>query len=283
MAERGKREPEGRAPRPALRAPRRSLGQHFLISARAAGAVAEALGPIERRFVLEIGPGRGILTEALLRRGARVLGIELDAALVQYLRARFTGAELEVVHADALAVDPATLARDRGVEPPVLVAGNIPYGITSPLLRRLLARPAELEGAVLMLQREVAERLLAEPGSGAYGALTVGVRAAADVRRVLTLSPARFRPQPRVWSSVVRLTPRRDAPDPERLARLERLAKTLFSSRRKQLGTALRRSGLLLPHRLPQVEVVVGVPLSARPEEISVEGFLRLLDLVEGT
>lgn len=288
MAEAGDTPPRGgRRPRPRLAAPRKSLGQHFLISAGAAGNVARALGDVRGRTVVEIGPGRGILTDALLRAGVRVLAIELDPALVEYLRARFRDAPLEVVHGDVLSLDLSAIAHERGVEGPLLVAGNIPYSITSPLLRALLAHPTDLERAVLMVQREVADRLLAEPGTRAYGALTVGVRAAARVEPVLTLSPARFRPPPRVWSTVVRIEPRPDAPDPERLARLETFAKTLFAARRKQLATALRQAGLLrradgsdASAAHARLEAAAGVPLTARPEAVPVEGFLRLLEAV---
>jgi 16S rRNA (adenine1518-N6/adenine1519-N6)-dimethyltransferase len=236
---------------------------------------------VSGRTVLEIGPGRGILTAALLRRGARVLGLELDRRLAEYLRARFPAADLEVVEGDALAADLSALARERGLPLPWLVAGNIPYGITSPLLRKLLAAPGEVETAVLMVQREVAERLLAEPGGKAYGALTVGVRAVADVEAVLTLSPTKFRPPPRVWSTVVRIRPRPDAPGPAERAEIERVAKALFGGRRKQLRAALRRAELVPSERLDELESVLGVPLTARPEELPVEAFFRLVKFLE--
>ncbi|MFN2433457.1 MAG: 16S rRNA (adenine(1518)-N(6)/adenine(1519)-N(6))-dimethyltransferase RsmA [Gemmatimonadota bacterium] len=269
-----------RSTRPRLGRARKSLGQHFLVSDRAATRIAEALGDVAGRTVVEIGPGRGILTAALLRRGARVVGLELDEALVDYLRARFADQALEVLHQDALELDLTALACERRLEPPLHVAGNIPYGITSPLLRRLLARPGELARAALMLQREVAERLLAEPGTPAYGSLTVGVRAAAEVTHVLTLSPARFRPPPKVWSSVVRIDPRPDAPEADRLAALEELTKTLFSARRKQLQKTLRQAGIASEAELPALERALGEPLTNRPEELPVEKFLVLLDLL---
>lgn len=264
-----------------------------------------ALGEVAGRPVVEIGPGRGILTAALLRAGAHVIGVELDERLADYLRARFAaatarergavGAEaageergvaagvpgrLEVLTADALELDLSALARERGVELPLAVVGNIPYGITSPLLRRLLAAPGELATAVLMVQREVAERLLAEPGTRAYGSLTVGVRAVADVRPVLTLSPARFRPPPKVWSTVVRIAPRPEGPSAGERVRLERLTKELFAGRRKQMGGLLRRAGLVEEGDLPALEARLGLPLSARPEELPVEAFRELLQFV---
>jgi 16S rRNA (adenine1518-N6/adenine1519-N6)-dimethyltransferase len=251
------------------------------VSDRAAAAVADAVGDVAGRTVLEIGPGRGILTAALLRRGARVLGLELDRRLAEYLRARFAGGGLEVVEGDALDANLAGLAAERGLPLPWLVAGNIPYGITSPLLRKLLAEPGLVEAAVLMVQREVADSLLAEPGSKVYGALTVGVRAVADVEAVLTLSPSRFRPPPRVWSTVVRIRPRPDAPGAVERAAVERVAKALFGGRRKQLRAALRRAELVPDDRLEEAAEVLGVPPTARPEQVTVEGFVRLAKFLE--
>jgi 16S rRNA (adenine1518-N6/adenine1519-N6)-dimethyltransferase len=258
---------------------RRSLGQHFLVSDRAATAIAEALGEIGGRTVVEIGPGRGILTAAVLARGAGVVGVEIDPRLAAYLRERFAERPLEVVEADALRVDLTDLARAHGLELPLTVAGNIPYGITSPLLRSLLAAPGVLARAVLMLQREVAERLLASPGDAAYGSLTVGVQAVARVTPVLTLSPSKFRPPPRVWSTVVRLDPLPDGLPAERRAALERLTKAVFGGRRKQLGRILRNLGMAEPG-LARAEAVLGLPLDRRPQELPVDGFVRLLDLM---
>lgn len=260
---------------------RRSLGQHFLVSDRAATAIAGALGEIAGRTVIEIGPGRGILTAALLARGVGVVGLEIDPRLAAYLRERFAERALEVVEADALRVDLTDLARAHGLEPPLTVAGNIPYGITSPLLRSLLAVPGQLARAVLMLQREVAERLLASPGDAAYGSLTVGVQAVARVTPVLTLSPSKFRPPPRVWSTVVRLDPLPEGLAAERRAALERLTKAVFGGRRKQLGRILRNLGMAEPD-LARAEAALGLPLDRRPQELPVDGFVRLLDLMAG-
>jgi 16S rRNA (adenine1518-N6/adenine1519-N6)-dimethyltransferase len=258
---------------------RRSLGQHFLASDRAAAAIADALGDLTGRHVLEVGPGRGILTAALLARGARVVGVEIDPRLAAYLRERFRAAPLEVVEADILRASLPELARERGLELPLPVAGNIPYAITSPLLRALLAAPGEVGRAVLMVQREVAERLLAEPGTAAYGSLTVGVRAVADVTPVLTLSPTKFRPPPRVWSTVVRLDPLPNGLAAGRRQALERLTKAVFAGRRKQLRRVLRNLGVEGAD-LERIEAELGLPLDRRPQELSVPGFVRLLDLL---
>jgi 16S rRNA (adenine1518-N6/adenine1519-N6)-dimethyltransferase len=236
------------------------------------------LGDVSGRPVIEIGPGRGILTAVLLERGARVLGIELDRQLVDYLTTRFgPGAGLELVQGDVLKLDLTELTRRSGLEPPFRVVGNIPYGITSPLLRKLLGVPGQVGTTVLMLQREVAQRLMAERGTAEYGSLTVGVRAVATVTPVLTLSPSKFRPPPRVWSTVVQVEPLPDALSAEDRGLLENLTKTLFSGRRKQLQKILRQSGLAGPEELDALEGELGTPLRVRPQELPVDGYLALL------
>ncbi len=261
----------------------RRLGQHFLSSENVAAEIAEALGRLRGLAVVEIGPGRGILTAALLARGARVLGIELDDSLVVHLRERFAGQSFDVVQGDVLGIEISRLAGERGLDLPLAVAGNIPYGITSPLLRWLLRRPGECGSAVLMVQREVAKRLLASPGTRAFGSLTVGVRSVAAVREVLSVPPGSFRPAPRVWSTVVRLDPFPDGGglDAADRAALERLTKTLFSARRKQLQKILRTTGLVPAGDLRIVEGAIDRPLTCRPEELPVESFPRLLRLLQ--
>lgn len=227
---------------------------------------------------MEIGAGRGALTGPLLERGFRVLAIELDRALAAGLRDRW-GAEdgFELVEADALEV---TLPPAR-VGEPLWVVGNLPYAITSPLLFHVLDQvdSGGIGGMVFMIQREVAERLAAEPGTGAYGALTVGVRLVADVERLFDVRAGAFRPPPAVVSAVVRLTPhQRFGLDGARRERLRRLAQALFGQRRKQIQKSLRtlRSFSLTPEAVDQVALRSGLDLSRRPETLSPEEFLTL-------
>ncbi len=170
-----------------------------------AARIAASVPAGEGSRVVEIGPGRGALTGPLVERGFRVLAIELDRALAAGLRERWGGAGLEVVQADALdvALPPAE------PDDPLWVVGNLPYAITSPLLFHVLDQvdPAGIAGMVFMIQREVADRLAAEPGTKAYGALTVGVRLVADVERLFDVGAGAFRPPPAVVSTVVRLMP----------------------------------------------------------------------------
>jgi 16S rRNA (adenine1518-N6/adenine1519-N6)-dimethyltransferase len=182
--------------------------------------------------VVEIGPGKGALTAHLLERADRVMAIEIDPILVQYLRAKFRGNErLELIEADVLKVD-------LGQWGPAAIAGNLPYYITSPILTKALALGEGLLRAVFLVQKEVADRLGAAPGSRDYGYLTVATQFLADVEYLFTVPPAAFRPVPKVESAVVRLTPRREAPAVDRAAFL-RFVSQAFQHKRKTLRNNL--------------------------------------------
>jgi len=228
--------------------------------------------------VVEIGPGRGALTGPLLERGLRVQAIELDRTLAAELRERWGGREeFELVEGDALDV----VLPEAAPDDPVWVVGNLPYAITSPLLFHMLDQieRARIAGMVFMIQREVVERLAAQPGTKAYGALTVGVRLVADVERLFDVGLGAFRPPPAVVSSVVRLTPHdRFRLSPERRERLRGLVRDLFGQRRKQIQKVLRTlpARALDPTIVERVAGRSGLDLSARPETLSPEGFLAL-------
>jgi 16S rRNA (adenine1518-N6/adenine1519-N6)-dimethyltransferase len=233
--------------------------------------------------VVEIGPGRGALTGPLLERGFRVLAIELDRALAAGLRERWGDAGLEVVEGDAL--DVTLPVADSGAG--LWVVGNLPYAITSPLLFHVLDQiePAGIAGMVFMVQREVAERLAAPPGTKEYGALTVGVRLVADVERLFDVGPGAFRPPPAVVSSVIRLTPHgRFCLGRARRARLRALVQALFGQRRKQIQKSLRtlQGFSLAADAVAEVSRGSGLDLSRRPETLSPEEFLALDVALEG-
>jgi len=212
---------------------KRRLGQHFLTDPRILQRIADALEARADDTVLEIGPGPGGLTEVLASRAGRLVAIEKDADLVPALRARVPTAA--VVEADALEADWHALAG-----PDFLVAGNIPYNITSPLIDKALAppRPARI---VFLVQKEVAERVGAEPGGDAYGALSVGVQAVARAERLFTVPAGAFQPRPQVDSAVLRLTHRqRPLVSDDEVGPFRRLVVGLFGFRRKQLGRGLR-------------------------------------------
>ena len=190
--------------------PRPPLGQHFLHDQGVLARIASCL-PIEPgSLVVEIGPGQGALTEHLLDRVAQVAAIELDRDLAAGLQTRFANAPLEIIEADVLDIDLAELIRNRS-ERPALVAGNLPYYITSPILRRLFAAAPQVEQAVFLMQKEVAERVVAVKGSRGYGFLSVLSRLYAEPELLFTVAPGCFRPPPQVTSAVVRLAMRRGA------------------------------------------------------------------------
>lgn len=208
---------------------RQRLGQHFLIRGSVLERIAKAVCPVSQPLVIEIGPGRGALTAKLLERAARVVAIEIDPGLATYLRRRFAGdARLEVIEADVLSVDLAQWG-------PAPTAGNLPYYITSPILERALRlRPPR---AVFLLQKEVAHRLLAQPGSRDYGYLTVATALFAAPRLLCEVPPSAFRPPPKVNSAVVEFSPRAPTmPDAE--AFLEFVAQC-FRHKRKTIRNNL--------------------------------------------
>lgn len=251
---------------------KKRFGQHFLTNTHLLDRIAGALDLAPGDHVLEIGPGHGALTAALLRRGARVTAIEVDRDLVPLLRGRFP--DVEVVEADALDAD----WQAQRPSPPArwCIAGNIPYNITSPLIDKALAppRPATV---VFLVQKEVADRVTASPGTKAYGALSVGVQAVARAERLFMVPAGAFQPPPQVDSAVIRLVPL--APPlvaDEALAAFRRLVTGLFGFRRKQLGRGLRELTGWPAERVAEVLAAAGIGAEARPETLAPATFARL-------
>lgn len=218
---------------------RPKLGQNFLVDPAARLAIADALGDISQRTVVEIGPGAGAITEILAERAGRLIAIELDRALADQLLAQFPS--VEVRNADVLTVDFGAL---RNEDETLRIIGNLPYYITSPILSHLFAYSAAIESAVLMMQREVADRVAAAPGSRDYGLLSATAQLYARIERVLTLPPSAFRPPPKVHSTVLRLAMR---PRFEELgvppAEFLKFLRQSFAQKRKTLAKNLRAAG----------------------------------------
>ena len=258
---------------------KKALGQNFLLDLNLTARIARAAGDLRDCDVLEVGPGPGGLTRGLLAEGARhVLAIEKDArclpALAEIAEA-FPG-RLSVVQGDALKIDPLAY-----LKPPIRVVANLPYNVGTELLVRWLIPPAWppfWQSLTLMFQREVAERIVAQPGSKAYGRLALLAQWRAQARIVLTLPPEAFSPPPKVSSAVVHLAalPRPRFPaDP---AVLERLVAAAFNQRRKMLRAALRGLDGRIEARLQRL----GIAPTARAEEIGLEAFCLLArDLAE--
>lgn len=229
--------------------PKKSLGQHFLHDPNIIRKIADALRAPENAPVVEIGPGMGALTEELLRRYPSLTAIEIDERAVAQLRQRFSGLDLHLQ--DILEVDWSTLAREKGE--PLYVIGNLPYQITSPLLFELLSAKAHLEEAVLMMQKEVAERLVAKPRTKAYGIPSVLVQLWAEPELLFDVSRHVFYPKPEVTSAVVRLTFREETSDGEDdSSALREVVRAAFNQRRKMLRNSLsqwtKEQGIELPH-----------------------------------
>ncbi len=223
-------------------APSRERGQNFLVDAELAERLVVCAGVEPGDRVVEIGTGLGVLTRALVARGARVWSLEVDAGLVRALRAEALLPEgVELIHGDALRLDLAALVRRAGA--PARLVANLPYSISGPLLRRLLDLRALLVDWSVMLQEEVARRVLARAGSRDYGSLAVLHQLCVDVSRTLGVGPERFHPQPKIRSVFLRMRPRTPGPEQTELEAVERVVRAAFSKRRKTLANALRDAG----------------------------------------
>ncbi len=262
-----------RRPTPALPAPRKRFGQHFLRDERVLDAIVEALGPIHDRTVIEIGPGRGILTDRLIERAGRVIAIEIDRDLVTHLRDRYADRpNIEIVEADVLKISLAELAGG-----PYVLAGNVPYYITTPILFHALKKPRP-DVAVYLVQKEVADRLAAPPGDKTYGALGVNVQAFASVELIRRVLPGAFNPPPTVDSAVIRVTPRDVAViDPEDEVRYRHFVQAAFGLRRKQLVRVVRTVAALDAETAAAVIASVGLSAESRPEVLSPADFAKLV------
>lgn len=256
--------------------PKKSLGQNFLVDGNLQRKIVEALDPSFEDEILEIGPGRGALTQHLAGRCRSLILVELDRDLARTLGERFgTLPGTRVLQEDILRVHPGELTSSVGT---LKVVGNIPYNITTPILFHLLTRPRPLQ-ILLMVQKEVADRILAPPGTSSFGALSVGVRSVAAVEAVLKVPASAFRPVPAVDSAVIRVSPFRPEPltaeEEDELRSLTRLA---FQQRRKQFQAILRRHpALSLSHdQIRQLEDATGLDLRQRPEAFSPEEFIAL-------
>jgi 16S rRNA (adenine1518-N6/adenine1519-N6)-dimethyltransferase len=240
----------------------RRLGQHFLFQESILERIARAACPEREPHVIEIGPGPGGLTAHLLRHCDRLTAIELDPALASDLRENLaSNPSFHLVESDVLDVDLAQWG-------PIAVCGNLPYYITSPIIEKTLSLGPLLKRAVFLVQREVADRIAAGPGSRDYGYLSVMVQSQCAVERLFVVKPSSFRPPPKVDSSVIRLTPRRESIVDD-LPRFLRFAAACFHLKRKTLRNNLR--GTVSPERLAELPEA-----GLRAEQIAIEDLVRL-------
>ena len=250
------------------------FGQHFLLDLNVTAKIARLAGPLEGCAVVEVGPGPGGLTRALLAAGAQVIAVETDARFLPLLAelAQAAPGRLTVIEADALRVDEAALLAAHAPGRPARVVANLPYNVGTPLLVKWLTGPWTPESMTLMFQKEVAERIVAATGADAYGRLAVLAQTLATAEVAMALPARAFTPPPKIDSAVVRLTPRADRPAPERVAALERVTGAAFGQRRKMLRSSLKPLGG------EALCAAAGLDPSARAEVIPPSDFLHLAD-----
>jgi 16S rRNA (adenine1518-N6/adenine1519-N6)-dimethyltransferase len=268
----GGRGQRGRQP-PALK----KFGQHFLSDKGILTAIVDALAPTAADTVVEVGPGRGSLTDLLAERSGRLIAVEIDRALAGQLRERYAGRpHVEIVEGDFLETDAAALAGND-----YLLIGNVPYYITTPIVFKALEPPIPRR-SVFLVQREVADRMAAAAGSESYGALSVNVAVVADVERVLTVPASAFRPPPKVESAVVRLTPR-DQPivATASLAAFRTFVQAAFGQRRKQMVRVLRGVRGFSADEAAKLLDSSGIEATSRPEVVTPMEFATLFSRIK--
>lgn len=253
--------------------PKKRLGQHFLSDKGLLARIADTLGATPADTVIEIGPGRGSLTEQLLQRAGRVIAIELDRELAPMLAERWKDEpRFTMIEGDVLKQDLGALAGG-----PYLLVGNVPYNITTPILFHAMRRPRP-ERAVYLVQREVADRIAAPPGSEAYGALSVNVQALAKAELLFGVNAAAFKPPPKVESAVIRILPReKPLLEPREEEPFRVLVQAAFGLRRKQLRRVVRTVQGWDAARADAALAKAELDPEARPETLSPEDFARLL------
>ena len=241
---------------------RKRFGQHFLVDEQVLDQIVRSIAPAPRDRMLEIGPGRGALTELLCAEVDTLDAVELDRDLIASLQARFSN--LRLTQGDVLATDFATLLANGQWR----LVGNLPYNLSSPLLLKLAEYPGLIRDMHFMLQKELAERLAASPGSKAWGRLSVMLQLGWEIETLMDVAPSAFNPPPRVMSQVVRLTPRKHAEVVDNPVMLSRLVAAAFGQRRKTLNNSLKSFALDFE--------AFGLTGKARAEDISVVQFVAM-------
>jgi 16S rRNA (adenine1518-N6/adenine1519-N6)-dimethyltransferase len=253
----------------------KKLGQHFLLDLNLTAKIARAAGDLSNCAVVEVGPGPGGLTRAILEAGAaRLVAIERDERCIAALQPLVAASEgrLDILEADALETDAVALLRKENWEGPVKVVANLPYNVGTALILNWLERPEEIAGITVLVQKEVAERLAAAPRTKAYGRLSVLAQWLCDVDLVFDIGPRAFTPPPQVTSTVVNLMPRKILLTEAVREDLEAVTKAAFGQRRKMLRVSLKGLG---GDPLPLLETC-GIAPTARAEELDVAAFCRL-------
>ena len=264
--------------------PKKQLGQNFLVNPEALKIILEAGALTESDTVIEIGAGLGCLTDVVARHAKHVIAIEVDELLYNVLASQFsTNPRVHLLNADVLKLELNSLLSDgTGTTPSVFkVIANLPYSITTPILWKLLAHHKQIHSCVLMMQKEVAERIVAGPGGKDYGALTIGVAYYAEATLIATLSPENFYPAPKVDSALLKLTMREKpkvAVEDEEL--FFKVVRTAFRMRRKMLKNALAKGGFASGEVLAAAFEELGIAPERRAETLDISEFAALANLL---
>ena len=259
-------------------AAKKAFGQHFLLDLNVTRKIARLAGPLAGRAVIEVGPGPGGLTRALLEAGARVIAVEKDRRFLPVLAelAKAADGALHVLEADALKVDEAALLAEHEPGLEAHVVSNLPYNVGTALLIKWLIGPFRPAGMALMFQKEVAQRIVADVGAEAYGRLSVIAQALCAAELVMELPARAFTPPPKVASAVVRLVPLKDRPAESLVQALETVTAAAFGQRRKMLRSSLRAIGG------EDLCANAGITADSRAEVVPVSGFLALAEAFNG-
>ena len=255
--------------------PKKALGQNFLTDRRILDTIGEAVAATPADLIIEVGPGRGALTEVLLAKDAKVLAIELDTSLVPVLREKFAGKNFSLLEGDVLEVDFLQLVGERR---DAKFAANLPYYISTAVLQKLCRTAGLFKKIVVMLQLEVAERITAPAGSSERGYLTVLIERVFNVESVCKVPPGSFMPQPKVWSAVVMLNPRVDlaSSGAQSFSIFTEFASAAFSQKRKTLANNLKNWGGMKGGDVGALLARAGIEPLARAESLDREAWLRL-------
>ena len=274
--------------------PKKQLGQNFLVNPEVLDIILEAGELTESDTVIEIGAGLGFLTDALARHAKRVIAVEVDELLHNALAAHFDAAcksklvlqkpiqpRVQLLNVDILKLELNSLFESDNTSSPYKVIANLPYSITTPVLWKLLAHQKQISSCVLMMQREVAERIVAEPGGKDYGAMTIGVAYHAEPTRIATLSPENFYPSPKVDSTLLKLT-MRESPKVrvEDEALFFKVVRTAFRTRRKMLKNALVRGRFASAEALAAAFEETGIAPERRAETLEIAEFAALANVL---
>ena len=271
---------------------KKSLGQNFLTDHRIARQIIDSVSPRAEDVIIEIGPGTGALTEMLSRRSGHVVAIEIDASLVEQLRRTVSARNLSIVNADVLKLDwEQTIddARSRIVDAAstrVRVVANLPYYISTAIIERLLTPGLGVFDMTLMLQREVADRIVSDPGNKAYGYLSVMVQYYSLASKLFDVPPSAFTPSPKIWSAVIRLVVReRPAVEVADEAKFFALVRAAFAQRRKTIRNNLKAAPAALEFRSPVESALEAASIDPRrrAETLSLVEFAELCKRLAGS